>query len=222
MQELIQCAQWEARASDWLEGQVTPETVAALQAHARQCPACGELLGQLRELRTVFSSWPEAPLPEGFVPRVLARTSGLHDQAGWRAAFAGLKAMLWQPRWVMALAAVWFGFALIVNAAGIRLNQLRWGGVAENLMPSRLAALISRQAHRTLARGIRYYSDLRMVYEIQTALHSMRNAPPARRPAHGGQVVPPRGPRRRLLLGDQPAQAVRSISLCMIVLSRDL
>ncbi len=216
MPEPIQCAQWEARASDWLEGQVTPETAALLQAHARQCPACGELLEQLRQLRTAFAAWPEAPLPEGFMPQVLARTSGLRDQAGWRAAFASLKTLLWQPRWAMALAAVWFGFILIVNAAGIRLNHLRWAGVAENLLPSRLAALVTRQAHRTYARGIRYYSDLHMVYEIQVALHAMRNAPPAaRRPAHGGQVYPPVRPRRPMLLGANGRTAHNAAMRCL-------
>lgn len=178
--ETFDCLRFEEQASDFLEGRLGGEPAAGMRRHAQQCAACGELLDALHAAMEALAELPAEELPPGFTAAVLARTSGgRREAASWGATLRSLGRMLWQPRLAMGLAVAWFGFALLLDVSGARLRNLQ----LRDLSPARLTAMANRTLHRTYARGVRYYNDLRVVYEIQAALHALRRQPAAARRA---------------------------------------
>ena len=73
-----------------------------------------------------------------------------------------------------------FSIALTLNLTGVRLNQLK----LSDLSPSALAASISHQYYTTWGHLNRYYSNLRIVYELESRVNEMRRdtTAPAQRP----------------------------------------
>ncbi len=185
----MDCPRFEDLASEFLDGRLDETTAAAMRLHARQCAACGPLLEALHGTMEALAALPAPALPSGFETEVLAHTSGeRRNAAGWGPTLQGLGRILWQPRLAMGIAVAWFGFTLLLNVTGIRLRRLHPGDLA----PAHWPQIVSRTLHRTYARGVRFYYDLRVVYEIQAALHAIHRQTQAA-PAHtpGQSARPP-------------------------------
>jgi hypothetical protein len=59
------CEQWQDQLGDAVEGTLDPTRQAALEAHIRGCPACRELLNDLREIRAAAATLDRhTPSPE--------------------------------------------------------------------------------------------------------------------------------------------------------------
>ncbi|HZT72697.1 MAG TPA: zf-HC2 domain-containing protein [Terriglobales bacterium] len=183
MIEPLNCSQFEERLSDFEEGALAPELAAAMRAHAQACGACAALRQAVRETATWLAELPELELPPALIPAVLARTTGRRELVSWRATLRSLGGIFWQPRVVMGFGMAVFALAVLLNAAGVNLRQLRW----RDLTPRQLALSAERGMHRGWARGAKYYNDLKVVYEIQAALQAVQRnqpAPPAAAPNH--------------------------------------
>jgi hypothetical protein len=89
---------------------------------------------------------------------------------------------LLQPRLAMTAAMAFFSFALTLNLTGIKLTALR----ASDLRPSSLKRSISEAN----AHVVRYYDNLRVVYELESRVHDLQrssesdNSTPASTPAN--------------------------------------
>ncbi len=209
----LDCPRFEEQASDFLEGRLPDAAAAAMRQHARQCPACGRLLEGLHSALDALADLPMPELPPDFIPTVLARTSGQRQNlAGWGPTLRSLGRMLWQPRFAMGLALAWFSLALLLNVSGTHLNRIH----AADLAPARWPSLVSRTVRRVYARGVRYYNDLRVVYEIQAALHAGSRQSSPVPPAHpsGQSQRPPYNwnPGTRTLARTRPAVPPASLT----------
>jgi hypothetical protein len=204
----LSCEAWEAMLTDALDGTLTAADSAAFTAHSDGCLACADLL----EEATRGSEWlqflrqaPAAPL--GLVERILAGTSGL-PEAGPLVA-AGVPAAIPQQPWLgmhmlqrgvisrhmaesrilMTLAMAFFSIALTLNLTGVHLNQLRLA----DLKPTALASAVSHQYFATSKNVQRYYSNLRLVYEVESRLNEIRQGDGRSAPA--GSPAPQPSPR---------------------------
>jgi hypothetical protein len=89
---------------------------------------------------------------------------------------------LLQPRLAMTAAMAFFSFALTLNLTGIKLSALR----ASDLRPSSL----KRSFSEANAHVVRYYDNLRVVYELESRVHDLQRSsepdttPPASTPAN--------------------------------------
>lgn len=173
----LSCNQFEEAMSDYIEGVLTPDATLEMRRHAYHCSACAELLDEVRQTLGLLADLPELEAPRRLEARILRRTLAPREALGWRATLAALGHGLVQPKFALGFSMAVFAFALMINAAGINLAHLQW----TDLTPSQISVNLRRSVNRTLARGVAYYNDLRVVYEIQAALHQMRQ----------GDVQPP-------------------------------
>jgi len=144
---------------------------------------------------------PGAPLPVRAVPARPAwhRVLPLVRQAA-RQAF--------EPRLMMTAAMAFFSIALTLNLTGIKLTEVR----AADLRPSRVRATVTRQFYSTNEQVMKYYENLRLVYEMEARVRELRRSteaepvqqtpkqpPPARNGTGSPSSTGPRGgavPRR--------------------------
>jgi hypothetical protein len=82
-----------------------------------------------------------------------------------------------QPRFAMSFGMAFFSVTLLLNLAGVRLSDIQ----AAELSPGSLASSVVETYTQTTARVVRYYENLRFVYEIETRVRDLREAaaPPA-------------------------------------------
>ncbi|HEX4649983.1 MAG TPA: zf-HC2 domain-containing protein [Granulicella sp.] len=73
-----------------------------------------------------------------------------------------------QPRLAMTAAMAFFSIALTLNLTGVHLNQLK----ASDLKPSNL----ERNFSDANARAVRYYENLRVVYELESRVRDLQRA----------------------------------------------
>lgn len=73
-----------------------------------------------------------------------------------------------QPRFMMTAAMAFFSIALTLNVTGVRLDQLH----ASDLKPSSLR----RSFFQANAHVVRYYDNLRVVYELESRVHDLQHS----------------------------------------------
>ncbi len=90
-----------------------------------------------------------------------------------------------QPRFMMTAAMAFFSIALTLNVAGIRLNEIH----ASDLKP----ASLRRSFFQANAHVVRYYDNLRVVYELESRVHDLQHTSDDSGPASTYPTVAPGG-----------------------------
>ncbi|HUX67157.1 MAG TPA: zf-HC2 domain-containing protein [Terriglobales bacterium] len=188
------CPDFEAALGDFRDGTLAAPASALARAHLEACPACADLLAAVAQAVAHVAALPQLEPPPRLLAAIFAQT--LPPRQQHRPASAGFFASLWasitSPRFALAVAMSVFAVALLLNAAQVNLRQVS----LSDLTPASLTSALQRHVDRAWARGVSYYRDLRVVYEIEAAIHQMRQAPaPAAAPAddHDRTQRPPRG-----------------------------
>lgn len=173
-------------------------------AHASSCAVCGELQKQSRQ----GQEWlrflgPEPEIPAGMVERIVGKTSGAAI-AGHPLALGGVaipasphmlglpvRRVMWDSRMLMTAAMAFFSIALTLNLAGVRLTNLR----LSDLTPASMEMNLTRQFYGAKGSLVRYYDNLRLVYEVESRMRDLRKSEQMRQAAPERQSVPanPRG-----------------------------
>ena len=167
--------QTEARLTDYLEGLLQPEEQLAFDAHVSSCTQCAPLLAGVSHLLTDLHSLDELEPPPRLIYAILDKTLGPRETVtGWRAALAWLGSLA-NPRVGYGLASMAATFLIIVSASGFSWRKPRLA----DLKPSSLYRNADRQVHQVYARGTKFVSDLRVVYEIQSRLSQDEQQNPA-------------------------------------------
>jgi len=71
----MDCTRFAKHIHAYVDNAAPPEIRAAMQAHAASCPACRGELEALAQLESILRSAPDAPVPQGFAARVMARAA---------------------------------------------------------------------------------------------------------------------------------------------------
>ncbi|MGO4516349.1 anti-sigma factor [Terriglobus sp. 2YAB30_2] len=185
------CAECEAMLTDAIDSLLTPEQRARFDLHLLGCEDCAMAYEDAQRgaawLEMLKSDRPQ-PTTD-LMARILAQTSGAQMAqpayvaavepvmapaiaARWSTrvrAWFNLKNLgqsLLQPRLAMTAAMAFFSIALTMNLVGIRITDIK----ASDLKPSNL----KRTLYQTNARVVRYYDNLRVVYELESRLGELR------------------------------------------------
>lgn len=198
----LTCSQCERMIQDAIDGGLLPDDQNQFELHLAGCPGCSRVyqdalegLGFLGELKS------DPPEPSSLLfTRILAETSGNPQvalpirrgetilvglprndyPAGHLATvlpFQQLDKRKWparmlhaamQPRFAMTAAMAFFSIALTMNLFGVsprdfRLSSLRPSSINHSFWAGR-------------ARVVRYYDNLRIVYELESRVNEMRQA----------------------------------------------
>ncbi|MHB1796413.1 MAG: anti-sigma factor family protein [Acidobacteriaceae bacterium] len=89
-----------------------------------------------------------------------------------------LRKTVFEPRMALVAAMAFFSISLTLNLAGVKLTRFR----AADLEPQAMRRAVTRQYAEANARVVHYYENLRIVYEVESRVHQLRQA------ADSGQV----------------------------------
>ena len=204
----LRCEEWESMASEAMEGRLTASDLASFEQHGQECAACAQMLEEMRQgfaWLGYLEAEPEAPegllakilgangavahLPAGIAAPSPTRSPGWHIAALPAARQAPFARQAMQPRRWMTAAMAFFSIALTLNVAGIKLSRLRLA----DLRPSAVSIAVTRQYYSLKEQGVKYYDNLRIVYELESQVRELRqSAEPAQdtRPQDSRRSMP--------------------------------
>ena len=163
----MQCSEFEIRMCEYLDG-----TLAARQEveqHAAECPNCREMLADARAFGAFLERVPPVEAPPELVTSILYQTETARARLGrassrWRRWLAPLL----QPRIVMGMAMTILSVSMLSRVAGVKVRQLE----AADLNPVSIWRGIDNQGHRVWDRGMKFYQNVRFIYELMAQLRS--------------------------------------------------
>jgi hypothetical protein len=193
----MQCHEFDVLVSDALDGALSGVRLEGFQAHARTCSVCGPLFAEVEAGRNWLKDLTEVEPPVSLVTNILASTTGVDTQrlrvnvsasqpsrisfrpSWWERAQAwasGAIEPIWgtvrQPRFAMSFGMAFFSLSVALSVLGVKPADLR----SVSLRP----AAIRHTYYNTQARVVRYYDNIKLVYEVQAAVRMLkRNVEPA-------------------------------------------
>src|SRR5271155_853532 len=188
----MQCQEFDSLLSDAIDGVLTGSQLNAFQAHARTCSACGPLLAEVTAGRNWLKDLTEVEPPVSLVTNILASTTGVDTQRLRANVSASQSSVSWlqrvqawasaaiqpvwgtvrQPRFAMSFGMAFFSLSVALSVLGVKPADLR----SISLRP----AAIRHTYYNTQARVVRYYENIRFVYEVESRVRELkRNVAPA-------------------------------------------
>jgi hypothetical protein len=180
----MQCAEVEALLADALDGVLHGPTLAAFEAHQQSCPACRSVVDEARAGMALLKALDEAEPPRNLVHNILATTIGALPSEyavvkprgeGWLERVKGrltpMFAPIATPRFAMSLGMAFFSITMILGIAGFHFTDMKhWDFSIKG---------IRKSYYETQAHVMRYYENMRLVYEIESRVRDLRrNATP--------------------------------------------
>jgi hypothetical protein len=185
----MQCHEFDGLLSDALDGVLTGSKLDTFHAHARGCT-------EVEAGRSWLKGLTEVEPPVSLVNSILASTTGVDTQrlrvnvsadqsrVSWLAArwesvqawASGAMQPIWgtvrQPRFAMSFGMAFFSLSVALSVLGVKPADLR----SVSLRP----AAVRQTYFRTQARVVRYYENIRFVYEVESRVRELkRNVAPA-------------------------------------------
>jgi hypothetical protein len=188
----MQCHEFDSLLTDALDGVLTGAQLDRFQAHARTCSGCGPLFAEVEAGRNWLKDLTEVEPPVSLVTNILASTTGVDTQRLWVNVAAPQPRIRWiertqawasaamqpiwgtvrQPRFAMSFGMAFFALSVALSVLGVKPADLR----QVSLRP----AVIRHTYYNTQARVVRYYENIRFVYEVESRVRELkRNVTPA-------------------------------------------
>ncbi len=180
IQHGMQCAEFDALLADALDGTLSSAKMAMFEQHKSACATCGSMFAEAEAGLNWLDQLDEVEPPANLVHNIIAVTSGRTETA---AAEIRAKQPIWErvrawvqphvapvltPRFAMSMAMAFFSVTMVMNVAGIRVQDLR----KVNLTPSG----ITKTYYESQARVVKYYENIRLVYEIESRVRDLKRA----------------------------------------------
>lgn len=170
------CSQTEDRLLEAIEATLGAADRASYDEHVASCPACQALARDVREIVTALGRIePVEPSPY-LVSRILARTTGTSARQP-RQRFAWL-AWLAEPRLAVGAVVVLITISILAHAVTASTSRSAPAALA-SWNPVEIFNQANRRVHLVYARGVKFVSDLRVVYEIQSSFPAESTSAPA-------------------------------------------
>jgi hypothetical protein len=190
----MSCSEFDVLLSQAIDGTLAGEKLASFESHGRVCQLCGPLLHEAEAGRYWLKSLAEVEPPPDLVDNILLRTSGVvsaqrhvagkMETGSWASRIRNwtgivgspIVALARQPRFAMSFGMAFFTLSVTLSLAGVRLSDIRH----MDLRPS----AIRRTYYETSGRVVKYYENIRFVYEIESRVRQFKEAAaPAEQPA---------------------------------------
>jgi Putative zinc-finger len=170
------CTEFEVLLVDYVDGTVTVDERRAVEAHTDGCPACRELLRDVFHAVAFLEAAEKITPPPELITRIAAQApqgrvkDEFHRSGLLSRIFSKWLQPVLQPRFAMSMAMTILSLAMVERCTGIRTQQIK----PEDLNPAVLWNGLEEKAYRTWDRTVKYYENLRLVYEVETALKEIR------------------------------------------------
>ena len=189
------CNEFDALLADMMDGVLTGAKLEDFRAHAQVCTNCAAMFVEVEAGRNWLKSLTEVEPPAGLVANVLASTTGIasnrlrtpalatRPQVSWpervQAWASGIVEPVWgtvrQPRFAMS-----FGMAFFALSVGLTVLGFKPADLSNvSLRP----AALRHSYNMTQARVVRYYENIRFVYEVESRVREFRRSMAPAEPA---------------------------------------
>ncbi|HWZ33884.1 MAG TPA: anti-sigma factor [Bryobacteraceae bacterium] len=167
----MNCADFEILLADYVDGILRGEQKSALERHLAECAECSELARDAAGAVAFMERAAVVEAPPELVTRILFEITDGPSRAevkpSWiRRIFGKWLEPVLQPRFTMGLAMTILSFAMLGRLSGIEVRQLK----PSDLDPVKVWMAAEDRVHRTWERSMKYYENLRVVFEIRTKL----------------------------------------------------
>jgi hypothetical protein len=161
----MNCAELELLICDYVDGTLPPAERTLVERHLAECPACAELARDSAAAVAFMDRAAEVEAPPELITRILfdAPWGKAKAKTGLRKWVSTLLSPLLQPRLAMGMALTVLSLAVVARP----VRQL----TSSDIEPAKVWAGIEDRAYRSWQRTVKFYENLKWVYQIQTTLH---------------------------------------------------
>lgn len=164
------CEQTEEHLLEAMDGTIDPLQRAEMDEHVAGCANCAGLLQSVRQTVGMLHSLKPAEPGPWLATQIVARTTPSPPKPQRRPAWVDFAL---HPRILLGALAVVITFSVVFGALGGSRSFS-----PANANPVRIYRQVDRMAHLAYARGVKFISDLRVVYEIQSRFRQPSADPP--------------------------------------------
>lgn len=223
------CDQVEARLIDYLDGLVPAAERAEFDKHVAQCVQCAPLLASVSQVLSTMHSMEQVEPPPRLIYSILDKTLGPRETvSGWQA-IRNFLGGLASPKFAYGAASLLATLLITMGASGSFSSKPKLA----DFRPASMYHNLDRQLHLGYAKSVKYVSDLRVVYEIQSRLRSPENdlqtAPEQSLPKPAPEKIPgqtddqkPAQPRQQNRANEAAHQLEVMAALCPVFYERSL
>jgi len=181
----MQCKEFEALLFDALDQKLTDARKDRFHAHACSCSRCGPMFAEIEAGQHWLKSLAEVESPANLVNEILAATTGIQSYrlqapaaAQHRASLGerirewadSLFAPVWgtvrQPRFAMSFGMAFFSLSVALSVAGVKPSDIKSADLSRSGL--------RRTYYTTTARVVKYYENIRLVYEIESKVQEIK------------------------------------------------
>jgi len=167
------CAEFEILLCDAVDGTLRGEPQRAFDAHRQSCASCRELAADVVGVTAFIERAAVVEPPKELLTRILFETAGRKagkaapdNNGGWLSSLKQVFRPILKPRLAMGMVMTILSVSMLAQVFGLEVRQLK----AADLEPVRIWAGVEDGAHRQWSRVVKYYENIRVVYEIQSRL----------------------------------------------------
>ena len=163
----MNCAEIEILICDYVDGTLGPAEKGEVLRHLAQCPACAELArDSAAAVRFIESAAVVEPPPE-LITRILfdAPWSKGKSQSKPRTWLNAILSPILQPKYAMGMAMTILSISMLARWVA-PVKQLK----PSDLQPAKVWAGLEDRVVRAWGRTVKFYDNLKFVYQIQATL----------------------------------------------------
>jgi Putative zinc-finger len=182
----VDCGEFEVLLADALDGRLDATQIERFDAHLETCPRCAPMFGEAKLGQSWMQTLKEDAVepPVFVVENILRETVGTvhtrvkpeqaEPQKNWLDRLKELPVLkpvfgtVMQPRFAMSFGMAFFSITMLMNVLGIKVTSFRH----VDLRPS----AVSRQYYETKGKLVKYYENMRLVYEIESRVNDIKRA----------------------------------------------
>ncbi|MDE3136250.1 MAG: zf-HC2 domain-containing protein [Acidobacteriota bacterium] len=168
------CDQTEDRLLEAFDGTLSAAERGEMEQHTSACARCVALVASVRQTVNALQQMEPVEPDPWLVPKIIARTTGPKPVRRRR---LGWLDFMTHPRFAMGLVAVLITVSIVFHAVSGGAP-----GALASVNPFEFYRQADRRAHLVYARGVKFFSDLRVVYEIQSRFQPENKGEPATTP----------------------------------------
>ena len=176
----MNCAEIEILICDYVDGTLAAAQKAQVEQHLSVCPACAALARDSAAAMSFMQSAADVEPPPELITKLLfdapwAKEKQKSQSREW---FRALLSPILHPKFAMGMAMTILSLSMLARFVA-PARQLR----PADLRPSEIWSGVEGRAVRTWARTMKFYENLKIVYQIQTTLKEWQQQTEEQKPA---------------------------------------
>jgi hypothetical protein len=196
----MQCSEFDLLLTESIDGQLSGEKLVRFESHRSSCPSCSAMFADVTAGANWLSKLEDVEPPKHLVHNILVATSGVTESVTakaerleklsfrdrFRAAVWPVFAPVLTARFATTAAGAFFAITLALTASGVKLTHIDLSTKG-----------LSRSYYATEARAVKYYENIRLVYEIESRVQELRRAAGTDQNSGGGQKQQKKDPNNK-------------------------